>query len=375
MSSGRHNPSPTPPAGSSGSAGKRASTSVFVGAATLATGSGGIGRVARMSARALIESGYPVSVAGYLDQAPVRIADVESQAARASKLRFALRCHLAAFGADWYLYDSAGIARAHPRLPGLRKPYAVWMHGIEVWHDLRPQARRVLEGAELRLVNSHFTLDKVRALHGPGLNGEVCWLATEEDEPPNAPAEFSGPPTVLILARIDNAEGYKGHAELVSAWPRVAAAVPGARLLIAGAGPGLGELKSRAAASGAAGLIEFTGFVPEEDLPKVWQRAQVFAMPSRNEGFGLVYAEAMRHGLPVIASVHDAGREVSIDGVTGYNVDLDREGELEERLIALLRSPNLAKRLGEAGQTRWSEHFRFSAFKRRLLRIAGAHFL
>jgi phosphatidylinositol alpha-1,6-mannosyltransferase len=77
----------------------------------------------------------------------------------------------------------------------------------------------------------------------------------------------------------------------------------------------------------------------------------------------------MRYGLPVIASVHDAGQEVNVHDVTGRNVDLDRRGELEENLITLLRSPDLMKRMGQAGHERWRENFCQSAFRRRLLPI------
>ena len=264
-----------------------------------------------------------------------------------------------------FIYDSAGMARAHPRLPGLKRPYAVWMHGIEVWHGLRPEAYRAVQRADLRLVNSEFTLRRFREIHGDMSDAHVCWLATEDDDPPPFKPSFAEPPTVMILGRIDGGEGYKGHAELVEAWPEVVSAVPEARLLIVGGGPSLDSLKSIARASSSACKIEFTGFVAEQEMPTLWQRAHVFAMPSRKEGFGLVYVEAMRYGLPVIASVRDAGQEVNVDGVTGFNVDLDRKGELASRLITLLSDPDLAQRMGRAGHRRWQEHFRFSAFRRR----------
>jgi phosphatidylinositol alpha-1,6-mannosyltransferase len=89
-------------------------------------------------------------------------------------------------------------------------------------------------------------------------------------------------------------------------------------------------------------------------------------MPSRQEGFGLVYIEAMRRGLPVIASTQDAGQEINLDGVTGYNIDLDQEGELARRTIELLSDKPLARQFGENGREHWRANFCFSAFRRRM---------
>ncbi|NIS67257.1 MAG: glycosyltransferase [Gemmatimonadales bacterium] len=172
------------------------------------------------------------------------------------------------------------------------------------------------------------------------------------------------PPTVVIVGRLDK-NRRKGHAELIRSWRHVAAVVPKARLLIVGDGPGLHELRREARDSGATDGIEFLGFVPEGEMEDLWARVDVCAMPSRGEGFGLVYVEAMRHGVPVVASIHDAASEVNVEGETGFNVDLDRPSELVERLVYLLSQPDAARRIGKRGQERWAKHFRYSAFRAR----------
>ena len=144
------------------------------------------------------------------------------------------------------------------------------------------------------------------------------------------------------------------------------AAVPDARLLIVGGGTGLDAMRALAKASSAANNIELTGFLPQHQIDALWSRAHVFAMPSRQEGFGLVYIEAMRYGVPVIASTQDAGQEINLHGVTGYNADLDREGDLAGRIIELLSDKALARRFGENGREHWRANFRFSAFRRRM---------
>ena len=339
----------------------------FLGATLMAAGHGGIARVARMTAQALIEDGVDLSILSLLDEHPVKIAGQDVKSVHGNRLKYVAQCHAAALSSRPFIYDSVGMARAHPRLPGLRRPYTVWMHGIEVWGDLSAERLRVLHGAQKVLVNSEYTLNRFQQIHGPLENAHVCWLATEDDEPPQAQPQFDGQPTVLLIGRSDRDNFHKGHREVVESWARVVKSVPKATLLIAGAGDGLDLLRGNVNHSPAREQIKVLGFVPEADMAALWSNAKVFALPSWKEGFGLVYIEAMRHGLPVVASTNDAGQEVNIDGVTGYNVDLNKPSQLAERLVYLLKNPDTVRAIGQAGYERWQEHFRFSVFKRRLL--------
>lgn len=169
----------------------------------------------------------------------------------------------------------------------------------------------------------------------------------------------------MILARLDQEDTYKGHQELIKAWSEVTKAVPDAQLVIAGGGPGLKAMQELVHKSSVRANINVMGFVPENEMPRLWEQAHVFAMPSRGEGFGLVYVEAMRYGVPIIASTHDAASEVNLHGQTGFNVDLDRKADLSERLIQVLRSADLCQTMGEAGVERWRQHFRWSKFRDR----------
>jgi phosphatidylinositol alpha-1,6-mannosyltransferase len=322
-----------------------------------------------MTARTLIEAGAHSDLLALIDRKPVSIAGCRARPFAESKLRFTAACHAAALTHDWFLYDAVGPARAHPRLLGLKRPYGVWIHGVEVWDGLSPDRARALRGADFVLSNSQFTLDRFQELHFPLKNAHVCHLATEDDAPPAQMPGFDGPPTALLIGRSDKDNFRKGHAEVITAWELVTAEIPEAELLLAGGGDGLELLRETVALSPARDRIKVLGFVPEEEMPQLWARSHIFVQPSWKEGFGLVYIEAMRQGLPVIASVHDAGQEVNLNEKTGYNVDLDDREALAARVVQLLSNRDEARAMGTAAFDRWTDNFRFSAFSDRLTGI------
>jgi phosphatidylinositol alpha-1,6-mannosyltransferase len=339
-----------------------------IAAENLSAGHGGISRLARLMAKSIMLNRYPLKGISLSDNVASADLGFPIKACATSRVSFLVNCSLAAFRSDRFLFDFAGMARVHEYLLGPRRPFAVWLAGIEVWEDLRPDRRRALDAASLRLVISSYTRDRVVRIHGRYADAKVCWLATETDhEPAIRVNRQSGPPTVLLTARIDGAD--KGHRALLEAWPEVVAAIPEARLLLVGGGSHYEQMRQAARHSTVASNIELPGFISEERISEYWQRAHVYAMPSRVDGFGIAYVEAMRYGLPIIASREDAGQEVNLDGVTGYNIHLDRSGELPARIIELLRNEALANRLGQQALERWRSHFTFSQFHKRFSAI------
>lgn len=347
---------------------------LHLGLDSLMGGNGGICRVARLMARVAAEE----VAAGRLERATACLfsdltgpADIHLpiRAYGRSRLGFVAACTRAKFTHSHAVYDFVGLAAAHTAVPFPPRPYLAFIHGIEVWDGwTKPKYRKSADQAAVLVSNTAYTRERAGREHPPMNRAIVCWLGTEEEEcSPVVPP--TGPPRVTIIGRMEN-ERYKGHAELFDAWSVVRTAVPDAVLTVVGRGPVMSDYQARAARLGLPpSAIEFRGFVPESEMPEVWASTHVFAMPSRGEGFGLVYIEAMRQGRPVIGSVHDAAPEVNIDGETGYNVNLDRPDELSERLIYLLRDANRSHQLGLNGQRRWATHFRYSAFRDRFAPI------
>ena len=339
-----------------------------VAAVTLDAKGGGIAAVSRMLWRTVADE-WPGS-----SELVTLISSSASGARRASvaeKLRFTADFMVshAQGTVSWTLYSHLALARLQPWLGGrLGRPYAIFLHGIEAWRPLSPTEARALKGASLLIANSSYTARRIRTAHDWFPAIAECPL-TLPDTPARPARGRAEAPTVLIVARMSAAERYKGHDQLLESWPAVRSLVPAARLLVVGDGDDAARLKGKAAALGLGDSVTFTGFVTDAALDELYREASVFAMPSREEGFGLVYLEAMRRGIPCIGSIHDAAGEVIDDGQTGYLVDQTDIPGIAQRLVRLLTTPPLAVEMGERGRERLAQHFGYARFRRTLVSL------
>jgi glycosyltransferase involved in cell wall biosynthesis len=247
-----------------------------------------------------------------------------------------------------------------------------FLHGVECWLPISMRSRWGLACADVLLCNSAFTHRRFLH-HNPGfasLPSRVCWLGAPEDHLPEEASEEScgDELSVLIVGRIVGEERYKGHEQLIAVWPEVRRRFPRARLDIVGGGNASAALQDLAERRGllASGAVRLWGQVSNEELRERYRRCSVFAMPSRGEGFGLVYLEAMAFGKPCLASLDDAASEVVLGEETGLLVRYaDREGLLYA-LCRLLESRALRRKLGRAGRERVIAHFTERRFGERL---------
>src|SRR5262249_25517888 len=148
-----------------------------------------------------------------------------------------------------------------------------------------------------------------------------------------AAPRFGESPMALIVARMSAAERYKGHDALLELWPKVLERHPGAILAIAGDGDDRQRLEEKAHALNVDGAVTFAGRIGDSALAGLYARCRFFVMPSRDEGFGLVFLEAMRAAKACIAGT-GAAAEIIDNGTTGLVIDPDDRGQL---LAALMR--------------------------------------
>jgi phosphatidyl-myo-inositol dimannoside synthase len=177
---------------------------------------------------------------------------------------------------------------------------------------------------------------------------------------------------LLTVARLISSEPGKGVDAVIAVLPEVLKVVPDLFYVIIGGGDLKPALESIARKSPARDRILFVGKLQLDQLRGYYSRCDVFVMPSRQEGFGIVFVEAMALGKPVIAGNHGGAPEVVRDGVTGYLIDSEDYQALTERLIQILHDDALCRRMGEAGRERVEQNYSFSRFEQNLTRILNA---
>ncbi len=243
----------------------------------------------------------------------------------------------------------------------------VFLHGIEAWRRFEGRESRTLCKVDAFFANSDFTWrrfvefnpefgDWPHTIVPLGLGDPVDELTAPDPEP-----------TVVMLSRLARGEDYKGHRELISAWPLVLARHPRARLWIVGDGDLRPQLESVAAATPGAERIQFWGPVTEVRKTELIGRARCLALPSRGEGFGLVYLEAMRLGRPCLVSDQDAGREVVNPPEAGLATEVGDPLRLSEAVCRLIGSGSEWSEWSARASRRFRERYTASHFQRRLM--------
>ena len=256
------------------------------------------------------------------------------------------------------------LLHAHQALPDgavaqrlaadLGVPYVVTVHGADVYQHFRlgggveRRAKDVLAHADAVMANSSAVAGLLAGVVAPErltvvLNGTTG--LGREVEP--AADYLPGEPLVLTVGYLIERKGLR---ELVAAVGRLRRDGRRVNLAIVGDGPLRGALAAQAEADGVAAAVHFLGRVPHERVLALMARADVFALPSSDEAFGLVYTEAMAQGTPVIAGKDEGPEDFIADGVSGYLAPVRHAGALAGIIARVLDYPVAAAAVGEAGK-------------------------
>ncbi|MCW5549475.1 MAG: glycosyltransferase family 4 protein [Opitutaceae bacterium] len=255
--------------------------------------------------------------------------------------------------------------------PTLR--YLLVAHGIEVWRPYTWLERWALRGAHRILCISEFTRRQLLRF-APALDASRLVVVPNTLDPKFAPAAEPAvtpgrekqPPRILTVGRLTKADTYKGFDTLIEALPLLRTEFPEICLRVVGDGDDINRLKQLARDLGVAGAVHFTGGITDTELRKEYESCDVFALPSRKEGFGLVYLEAMIHGKPCVGARAGGVPEVINDSV-GALADYGNIPALAAAIADVIRRPR------DSGVVRLhAGSFAFPAFKQRLAAVLTA---
>jgi phosphatidyl-myo-inositol dimannoside synthase len=263
------------------------------------------------------------------------------------------------------------------RIAAPRLRTIICTHGVEVWERLPAVRRLALGRANVVLAPSQDTANHVVEQHVRRERIRVLpWALDPEFEAIPANAPQGKPPhgypegrVILTVGRWQANERYKGMDTLITALPRLLTRWPELQLLAVGEGDDRAWLEDLAEKNGVNRHVHFLGGLSFEELAACYDACEMFALPSRAEGFGLVYLEAMAHGKPVIGGAHGGAPEVIEDGVTGYLVPHGDAAQLATSIETLLSDPAMAQKMGGRGRQRVEREFRFSVFAKSLKKI------
>lgn len=161
-------------------------------------------------------------------------------------------------------------------------------------------------------------------------------------------------PVIITVSRLVFKNGVD---TLIRAFERVRQSWPDARCHILGDGPERQSLEALARSLGVATAVTFFGNVPHADVPRYFARADLFVRPSRSEGMGNAFVEALAVGLPIIGTPVGGITDIIRDGETGLFTIVDDPADLAKKILRLLTDQTLAAMIVANGRKMVEEHF------------------
>lgn len=272
----------------------------------------------------------------------------------------------------------------------LRIPYVVYVYGSETVRlgsgGLSERLmRRVLNDCEVVVANSQYTAQEFISFGISPEHIKVIYPGVDPDYfvPADPNPELldryglAGKRALLTVARLDER---KGHDVVIRALGILSHEFPDLVYLIPSRGREEPRLRSLTRELNLDERIQFLGFVPDEELPNLYNLCDIYVMPNRVtretvlagdvEGFGIAFIEASSCAKPVVAGRSGGAVEAVADGETGILVDApDSPEAVAEALRKLLSDPDLCQRLGKAGRVRVTEKYDWRLLARQVAEI------
>ncbi|MBE9010752.1 glycosyltransferase [Pseudanabaenaceae cyanobacterium LEGE 13415] len=207
-------------------------------------------------------------------------------------------------------------------------PYTVLTYGKEVWEPLPSRKQKALQNADRIWAISRYSRDRACVANGIAPD-KVDFLFCAVDGTVFQPQakdlellqkyQIENCKVLMTVARLWSGDPYKGVDVTIRALPQILKVFSEVKYLVIGRGDDQPRLAKLAEELGVSDRVVFAGFVATEALPKHYCLADAYVMPSQ-EGFGIVYLEAMACGVPVLSGNTDGSADPLQDGRFGWQV-------------------------------------------------------
>ena len=265
-------------------------------------------------------------------------------------------------------------------------PYITVAHGIEAWNIQKPTLKKALQCADRILAVSSYTRDRLVRQQNLDPHKVVVLPNTFNSgrfQPGEKPTHLweryginQNKFIVLTVARLSKSEKHKGYDKILAALPQIRREIPNVHYLLVGKGDDRPRLEQLINQLQLQDCVTLAGFVPDEELADYYNLCDVFAMPSKKEGFGIVYLEAMACGKPCLAGNQDGALDALCQGELGALVDPDDVEAIAQTLVQILQGtyPNPLIYQPQALRQRVIENFGFEQFQKTLDTLLKLYF-
>ncbi|HEY9614644.1 glycosyltransferase [Allocoleopsis sp.] len=226
-------------------------------------------------------------------------------------------------------------------------PYWIIVYGTDAWDVQDAWKVKALHSADKIISISTYTRD--RLIKEQGLPSEkISLLPVTFDAQrfklspkPNYLLQRyrleAQQPILLTVGRLASCDRYKGYDQILQALPEIRQQFPNIHYILVGQGDDVPRLEQLINQLDLQECVTFAGFVPDEELCDHYNLCDVFVMPSKGEGFGIVYLEALACGKPTLGGNQDGAIDALRQGELGALVDPDDVQAIAETIIQILQ--------------------------------------
>ncbi|NEQ98019.1 MAG: glycosyltransferase family 4 protein [Cyanothece sp. SIO2G6] len=265
-------------------------------------------------------------------------------------------------------------------------PYWILVYGVDAWDIDNPLKVQALKQAEKIISIGDYTRDRL-----------LTKQKLSKDQIPLLPVTFdasdfsiepkpqylleryglaASQPIILTVARLSEADQYKGYDQILKALPAIRQAIPDVHYVLVGKGGDRPRVEALIKTLNLQDCVTLTGFVPDGELCDHYNLCDVFAMPSKGEGFGIVYLEALACGKPVLGGNQDGAIDALVNGELGVLVDPDDVDAITQTLTQILQREHSHPLLYQPEILRHKvvDYFGFEQFQKTLAHLLNDHF-